>query len=282
MEDAVSVLMAAWMSAAALAQDPNTWADKIILDPRSESVLFVWFDGNQAERTETVPFSAVKGLERLPTYEGQDEELALRTTEGNVLLASMGRRAREDAIVFSAVLGQKVRVLDPSTPRMVPSDIAATYRGPRLVLGSVKGPSAMEPISTEYVESSDFFGIDIADGDIREERVFEEPRDFRGPNDGNGVLDKTAIDLVVQGKMPTFRNCYQRQLQRTPNLGSGRVTMQFIIGEDGFVTKARVASTTLRNDDVEQCLQQNLKGTPFPLPRNGTVVVTYPFTFNRK
>ncbi|MEL6348810.1 MAG: AgmX/PglI C-terminal domain-containing protein, partial [Myxococcota bacterium] len=98
---------------------------------------------------------------------------------------------------------------------------------------------------------------------------------------GHLALDDDVDGCLVQGKMPTFRNCYQRELQRTPNLRGGQVTTQFIIGEDGFVSKARISKTTLKNDRVEQCLSQNLLGTPFPLPRNGTVVVSYPFTFNR-
>ncbi|MEL6347107.1 MAG: hypothetical protein AAFV53_28590, partial [Myxococcota bacterium] len=196
----MSVWTIAWMSAAittAQAQQQNAWADKIILDTRSSSVMFVWFDGTRATRVETVPFSSVRSLERLPTYEGMDEELALLTNEGDVLLAAMGPRTREDAVVFSAVLDTPIRVLDPETPRMVPRDIAAQYRGPRLVLGSVSGPSAMQPISDAYVQSNDFLGLDLGEDDFNEELVYEEPSGWRSPLDGRGELDKTAIDIVV-------------------------------------------------------------------------------------
>ena len=254
------------------------WADKIIIDPSSSTILFVWQDGG-APLTQRVPFRDIAAVQRALPYESQIEELQIETVDGQRLLVSLGRKTGGHAALVSSVVGQSVSLVPGAKAKHTAPPHADDDHGPVLVLGSATSPLATSPLSQTLVGDDSALGS-LAEG-VSTETVFDAPPGFIGRDDGNGTLDRTAIELAIQGKMSTFRNCYQRQLQRTPNLGGGRVTAQFIIGEDGIVERARVQSTTLNNASVEQCLIQNLEGTQFALPRNGTVVVSYPFSFTR-
>lgn len=285
--------MKRWMQAALLATVLGTtaapahaagggrWADKIIIDPMAASLMLVYFDNN-VPSAERMSFGAIDTVEYVPTYEGRVEEVVLAMANGSRVLVSMGQGANQDALMIAAVLGQRPQPQTPDTERIVPSGISSG--GPQLVMGAVDNTTVMDPLSMRYAADTLLGDIDASAEDIvQEEVVYDEPPGFITATDNRGELERNAIELGIQSKMPTFKNCYQRQLQRTPNLPSGGVTIQFVIDADGVVDRARVAKTTLRNADVEGCLVQNLEGTQFPIPRNdGTVVVSYPFLFKRR
>ena len=245
------------------------WADKVIIDTRSRALLFVWHaDGN----TERVSFSKIAQLLYLPAYQGSASELVVVTTGGQRHLMVLGATARGDAQVVAAVLGSPLETIASSDEHIAPTDLGRE-QGPRLTLGSVSGPFATQPLGEALEEDSGF-------GNVTDTVIYEAPDGFLGSRDGEGTIERSGIALGIRAKMATYRGCYQRQLQRTPNI-AGAVTIEFVIEQDGLVSRARVASTSLRNETVEQCLVQNLEGSQFPLPRGGTVVVSYPFNFTR-
>jgi len=95
-----------------------------------------------------------------------------------------------------------------------------------------------------------------------------------------GSLDRSVIVRVIRSRTNAFRACYERQLQRQPNLG-GRLSIAFTIGASGRVTSARVQSSTVGNGSVEACLVRQVQRMRFPAPAGGgSVRVTYPFIFN--
>jgi hypothetical protein len=57
-----------------------------------------------------------------------------------------------------------------------------------------------------------------------------------------GQLDRAQIDEVVKRHLSAIRYCYQRELQREPEL-AGKVVAKFTIGGDGSVTAARRTPT---------------------------------------
>ncbi len=96
-----------------------------------------------------------------------------------------------------------------------------------------------------------------------------------------GALDKSQIDRVIKQHLSQIRYCYQKELNRAPDL-HGKVVMRFVIAKDGSVSQSRVESTTLQNAVVENCLADRFMRFQFPRPAgNGIVIVTYPFVFNR-
>jgi len=246
-----------------------SWADKALIDTQSQAVLLVWYD---SEQTQQIPFAEISQLLHLPAYQGTAAEVILETTDGSRHLLVMGSSARQDAQVIAAILERPLKVIATSDEHIVPPE-RASEDGPSLTIGSISSPFAAQDLGAVLEESSDF-------GNVTDTVVYAAPAGFTRGSDGSGELERSGIALGIRTKMSTYKGCYQRQLQRTPNL-QGTITVEFIIEEDGVVERVRVASSSLNNAQVEQCIVQNLEGSQFPTPRGGTVVVTYPFNFTR-
>ena len=79
--------------------------------------------------------------------------------------------------------------------------------------------------------------------------------------------------------MAPIRFCHERRAETRPGL-SGRVSVRFVVAADGSVASAEVASSTLGDAEVEDCVRRAVTRVSFPPPRGGApVTVTYPFTF---
>jgi len=95
-----------------------------------------------------------------------------------------------------------------------------------------------------------------------------------------GALDKDIIRRIVRAHINEVRYCYNKGLVVDPSL-EGRVAIQFTIGPTGKVPVAVVASTTLSDKKVGQCIAKSVKRWKFPKPTGGgVVVVTYPFVLS--
>jgi TonB family protein len=97
-----------------------------------------------------------------------------------------------------------------------------------------------------------------------------------------GSLDRELIRRVIHANRATVRYCYERELQRTPRL-RGRIAVRFTIGANGAVTHASVDQNTMGSAAVGECLVSRMRTFQFPEPAGGgTVIVTYPFFFDRE
>ena len=93
-----------------------------------------------------------------------------------------------------------------------------------------------------------------------------------------GDLDGETIRRSVRQHRREIRDCYQRELERTVGLG-GRVDVWFLIDPAGNVPLARIESSELANENVEECLVRRLRRWRFPAPGTpGNVRVLFPFT----
>ena len=94
-----------------------------------------------------------------------------------------------------------------------------------------------------------------------------------------GAMPREDIDRVILKHLSAVRTCYEGEAATAPLL-AGKVAVRFVIGKDGSVTSARVSSSTLRNEAVEQCVVKAFTPMVFPAPPGGTTVIaTYPFVF---
>lgn len=94
-----------------------------------------------------------------------------------------------------------------------------------------------------------------------------------------GSLDKAEIDRVIKANLAVIRHCYQRELQRRPDLG-GKLSVRFVIAKDGSVSQATTRNSSLGSPAVESCVNDRVLRLGFPAPRGGgIVIVTYPFVF---
>ncbi|MCK5687969.1 AgmX/PglI C-terminal domain-containing protein, partial [Myxococcota bacterium] len=94
-----------------------------------------------------------------------------------------------------------------------------------------------------------------------------------------GCLSKSQVGRVLNRVKNQVKYCYEKELPRNPNL-SGKITTKFVIGGTGSVKSATIASTTMNDSAVEQCIIRVIKRLKFPpCPTGGVVDVTYPWIF---
>ena len=94
-----------------------------------------------------------------------------------------------------------------------------------------------------------------------------------------GCLQESVVRRVLKRAQSQARYCYEKELQRNPNL-SGKVTTQISIGSTGSVMRVGIAESTLGNSSVESCLQRVLGRLRFPPCAGGGVAdITYPYIF---
>jgi TonB family protein len=93
-----------------------------------------------------------------------------------------------------------------------------------------------------------------------------------------GVLSTDQIAKVVKGHIKDVQTCYEAELTTRPDL-QGKVVVRFEVGTDGKVISSEVSETSLKNVAAEKCIVDQSKTWIFPVPKGGSVAVSYPFVF---
>ncbi len=97
----------------------------------------------------------------------------------------------------------------------------------------------------------------------------------------DGGLDSSLIADVVRRNLGQITFCYEQGLQMNNSL-AGRVAVQWVIDGSGGVQSAKVKSTSLNDQNVEDCILRRLRTWKFPIPAgNQAVPVSYPFLLKR-
>ena len=84
---------------------------------------------------------------------------------------------------------------------------------------------------------------------------------------------------MVRENAGFFRFCFEWELNRHPDL-AGRLTMGFVIAEDGSVREAHVLEDGIENETVTRCFAGVTSRMSFPPPEGGEVTVHYPFVLD--
>lgn len=96
-----------------------------------------------------------------------------------------------------------------------------------------------------------------------------------------GGLDRDQIIAVINRNKSQIVYCYEKGLQAQPSIG-GRVSVSFVIGGAGRITRATVAESSLASNMVENCMLAKMRNWQFPRPvGNVNVDVLYPFELMR-
>jgi hypothetical protein len=96
-----------------------------------------------------------------------------------------------------------------------------------------------------------------------------------------GNLSAEAIEGVMGRVIGQIEYCYQKELQRDPNL-AGTLSMTWTISPSGDVVDAGVQDNTFEGPAAEAialCAQRILLRLRFPSPTSGSVQVLYPVAF---
>lgn len=75
-------------------------------------------------------------------------------------------------------------------------------------------------------------------------------------------FDRAAINSVVAAKQRTLYACFAEEAQRTPGL-SVKIPIEFVIGNDGRVSKLWVDNPKYKQGPLADCLLRELKKWPF-------------------
>ncbi|MCM2282471.1 MAG: AgmX/PglI C-terminal domain-containing protein [Bdellovibrionaceae bacterium] len=95
----------------------------------------------------------------------------------------------------------------------------------------------------------------------------------------SGTIDREAIRRAVLANIRAIKSCYERELNRNPDL-FGKLVMEWVIGEQGRVVQARVKSSEVKGQ-VGNCVRDIIRSIKFPEPpTNEEVTVAYPFFFS--
>ena len=95
-----------------------------------------------------------------------------------------------------------------------------------------------------------------------------------------GGMDKEAIRRVIREHIREIRSCYEKELQRSPDL-YGKIVLEWDIEEEGRVSRVATKSNALGNDSVANCIMSRLKMWKFPDPPKDQVGrVIFPFVFS--
>lgn len=96
---------------------------------------------------------------------------------------------------------------------------------------------------------------------------------------GEGHLDRSEIQKVVNAHLFQVQGCYERQLAKDPSI-SGKISYEWVVDPSGGVSSVRIGRSTIHSVEVTTCIQSAIAGWKFPQPQGGSVTVTYPFAFS--
>jgi len=141
-------------------------------------------------------------------------------------------------------------------------------------VGTSRGPAGIGTVGRMGGNLN--FGRDVNLGRAPDLDVISMGSGHRGD-----ALPREVILKVIRDNANQIRYCYEKELQKDQSL-EGRVKIKWVIGATGEVVRAQVQlnETTLKNDAVEACMMEKIKGWRFPAPVGGGLVdVVYPWVF---
>jgi hypothetical protein len=119
---------------------------------------------------------------------------------------------------------------------------------------------------------------------LYEQTFYEDGRAFTNrpatpeAHDEEG-FPRDIIHRVISAKAENIRGCYAKALAETPGL-AGMIAVKFTIGPQGEVENPDLATSTIENSPLEECIIRLIAHLEFPRPRPGGIVrVKYPFIF---
>ncbi len=91
----------------------------------------------------------------------------------------------------------------------------------------------------------------------------------------SGLLNKKQVERILRRHSMEIRYCYERELQREPNL-RGQITLRALIDSRGRVSDVRILASNDRNETLQNCIRQRIGRWRFPeADRHSTVTIVF-------
>jgi pSer/pThr/pTyr-binding forkhead associated (FHA) protein len=94
-----------------------------------------------------------------------------------------------------------------------------------------------------------------------------------------GGMSREAVKRVIDQHLDEISFCYENALMDAPSL-MGNIVFEWKILMTGKVGAVRIKSSTVRSNQIHNCIQGTIKTWQFPKPQNTEVMVSYPFVFD--
>jgi hypothetical protein len=91
-------------------------------------------------------------------------------------------------------------------------------------------------------------------------------------------LSQSAVREIVSGTYDNLERCYGEALSRD-HRAEGKVTFEFVIGQDGAVPEAWARDATLHDCEAIECMLGQFRALSFPVPVGRSVRVIYPISY---
>ncbi|MCX6119380.1 MAG: AgmX/PglI C-terminal domain-containing protein, partial [Proteobacteria bacterium] len=96
----------------------------------------------------------------------------------------------------------------------------------------------------------------------------------------SGVIDEKAVEKsIAQGRFQ-LQLCFELALRRNQS-EQGLMEWQWNIDTKGQLSDLNLINTTMRDQELINCVRKRISSWKFPKPKGGSVVIKYPFEFSR-
>ncbi len=162
--------------------------------------------------------------------------------------------------------------------------------GTHLKVGSGNGKSNADPLD-QLIGTGGSGGIDdflsAIEEDVPQVTLTKKakvdlvkPSKVTGSAEALGHRSEQSIMQAVMARAGQITYIYEKHLKRNPNL-RGKISVEFTIAANGFVTEARIIESTVNLPEFEQEILSLIKRLKFdPIP-SGTVTTVFPFQFSK-
>ena len=121
-------------------------------------------------------------------------------------------------------------------------------------------------------------GRNLTQEPVKKEAVAPPPKVEVKEEASAAFCNKADIKRVMGGRSGAFKFCYERELQSNPDL-AGKVVIRFNIDLSGDPKAIAIASSSLNNSAVHDCLKANVQKLTFNKPDGGVCSVQWPIVF---
>jgi outer membrane biosynthesis protein TonB len=163
---------------------------------------------------------------------GEEDEYAGITVELPTITLAQKRKDSEDLIAYPSSSGSRPAESKPKPPVAAPGSTT-----PTLPAGAVAAKTEKKPPSGTVTTDPD--GLQMAT-----------------------EFDQASINKVVQNNQKTLFRCLKEEAARRPGFAA-KVPIEFVIGNDGRVTKLWVDHPQLKQGPLYECFLTELKKWPF-------------------
>lgn len=95
---------------------------------------------------------------------------------------------------------------------------------------------------------------------------------------GRVVVQRTAVEALVQRRLGLLGQCYSRSLAEDPNL-RGDLRVRFVVARTGEVLFAEIVSSTVASTSLQSCVLDAMQRIVFPGSISDLLEVSYPLRF---